>query len=116
MRSLQIESERIRAKGGNDELTAGQASTLARNEQVIDRLKEEVSVSTSVGRHRNLRQQRLRTPSVWLRCSAEMSPSADAMQQAGKHEHENVRKRTSAPASIASSCSPLDDKTILSST
>ena len=43
MRSLQIESERIRAKGGNDELTAGQASTLARNEQVIDRLKEEVS-------------------------------------------------------------------------
>lgn len=42
MRSLQIESERIRAKGSNEELTAGQASTLARNEQVIDRLKEEV--------------------------------------------------------------------------
>ena len=43
MRSLQIESERIRAKGSSEELTAGQASTLARNEQVIDRLKEEVS-------------------------------------------------------------------------
>jgi len=76
-RSLQIESERIRAKGGNDELTAGQASTLARNEQVIDRLKEEVSMSTPERRCRSSRQRRLGTPSGWLRRSAEMSPGAD---------------------------------------
>lgn len=43
MSCLQTESERINAKGSKDELTAGQASTLARNEDVIDRLKEEVS-------------------------------------------------------------------------
>lgn len=42
MKALQIESDRIKAKGSGEELTAGQASTLARNEDVIDRLKEEV--------------------------------------------------------------------------
>ena len=42
IRNLTTECERIRAKQALDELTAGQASTLARNERTIDILKEEV--------------------------------------------------------------------------
>lgn len=40
--NLTVETDRIRAKGANGELTAGQAATLARNERTIDILKEEV--------------------------------------------------------------------------
>lgn len=42
IRNLTTECERIRAKAATEELTAGQASTLARNERTIDLLKEEV--------------------------------------------------------------------------
>ena len=45
IQNLTIETERIRVKGANDELTAGQASTLARNERTMDLLKEEVPFS-----------------------------------------------------------------------
>lgn len=43
IRNLTTECERIRAKQATEELTAGQASTLARNARTIDLLKEEVS-------------------------------------------------------------------------
>lgn len=43
--NLTTETDRIRAKGANEELTAGQASTMARNERTIDILKEEVPPS-----------------------------------------------------------------------
>jgi hypothetical protein len=49
IRNLTTECERIRAKQALDELTAGQASTLARNERSIDILKEEVRKGWSPG-------------------------------------------------------------------
>lgn len=48
IRNLTTECERIRAKQALDELTAGQASTLARNERTIDLLKEEVRTLIAV--------------------------------------------------------------------
>jgi len=52
IRNLTTECERIRAKGAHEELTAGQAATLARNERTIDVLKEEVCFWThSLYRH-----------------------------------------------------------------